>query len=256
MNYKILVNKKIWKSWWIILPASLFVSYYYFNNMDLYNGMAGGKSFQLGELFLVMYGSLEPGLIKQVLPLLMLLYPLFLLVYYLGNDIQDFYKSNAKYIFTRTQNRMKWSVIYLLRLFISIIVFYFIQDIGTLAVGLVKGARVSCGDFKILFSVFLIQLAAGFFLLLILNLSAVLLGMTYSYILVFSICLFSFTVTGLISEYAPGIVEFTKWLPTSQFILGWHQENFTFAFTSIYLLVGFVILITAFLVLTDRMYIN
>ena len=106
MNFKLLINKKLTKSWYIILLVSMFISYYHFYNLSFYNL----DHFSLRELFLFVYGSIEPSSIKYISPLIMWMYPLFLLVFYLGDDIQNFYRTNAKYIFTRTQNRISWSI--------------------------------------------------------------------------------------------------------------------------------------------------
>ncbi|RBP44143.1 hypothetical protein DFR81_10588 [Garciella nitratireducens] len=265
MNFKLLVNRKLIKSCFIILLVSMFISYYHFYNLSFYNI----DSFSLRELFLFVYGSLEPSSIKQIFPLIMWMYPLFLLVFYLGDDIQNFYRTNAKYIFTRTQNRIKWSIIHLIRLVINIILFYIFQNLGTFIIGLIKGAEVSLLDIQIVFIIFITQAAAGFFLLLIINLLTFFIKITYSYIILFSVSFFSFTLTGIIYEYASDLFHFVKWLPTSQFIIGWHDLNgikdfqlkmsisyiqgFSSAFTFMYLFIGISVLSIIFISRTNRM---
>lgn len=269
MNFKLLINRKLTKSCFIIFLVSMFISYYHFDNLSSYNSFYNINHFSLSELFLFIYGSLEPSSIKYIFPLIMWMYPLFLLVFYLGDDIQNFYRRNAKYIFTRTQNRKNWAVTHLIRLVVNIILFYIFQDLGSIAIGLIKGVQVSLLDIQIVFIIFITQVVSGFFLLLMINLLTLFIKITYSYIILFSIYFFSFTLTGIIYEYALDLFHFVKWLPTSQFIMGWHNFNgikdfqlkmaipyiqgFSPAFTFIYLFIGVSILSIAFIRRTNRM---
>ncbi|WP_213818680.1 hypothetical protein [Garciella nitratireducens] len=124
-------------------------------------------------------------------------------------------------------------------------------------------------DIQIVFIIFITQAAAGFFLLLIINLLTFFIKITYSYIILFSVSFFSFTLTGIIYEYASDLFHFVKWLPTSQFIIGWHDLNgikdfqlkmsisyiqgFSSAFTFMYLFIGISVLSVIFISRTNRM---
>lgn len=269
MNFRLLINKKLVRSCLIVILASMFISYFYFDSLSSYNSFFDISRFNMRELFLYAYGNLDPGSVKLLFPLILFLYPLLLLVYYLGEDMQNFYRTNAKYVFIRTQNRTSWSIMNLIRLFVNTILFYLFQDFGTLLVGLIKGLQISLPDVQAGWIIFATQVVSSFFLLLVINLFALFIKVTYSYVIVFSLCFFSFASTGMIYEYAPDFFPFVKWLPTSQFILGWHDlskiqdfqskmdipciQGFHPAFSFIYLLIGILILSVAFIVRTNQM---
>ncbi len=183
--------------------------------------------------------------------------------------MQNFYRTNAKYIFIRTPNRTSWSIMNLISLFTNTVLFYLFQDLETLLVGLIKGVSISLPDVQVGWTIFASQAVSSFFLLLVINLLALFIKTTYSYLIAFSLCFLSFTSTGMIYEYAPDFFPFLKWLPTSQFVLGWHDfskiqdfqskinisyiQGFHPAFSFVYLLIGIFILSTAFVIRTNQM---
>ena len=74
MDFKLLINKKLIRSCFIVILASMFISFYHFDNLGSYKSFYNIDSFNLRELFLLVYGDLDPGSIKLLFRFLLFLY--------------------------------------------------------------------------------------------------------------------------------------------------------------------------------------
>ncbi len=222
MVLRVIKNNQIFKSSAIILLSSFFISIYNISQLTNYKI----SNFSLSHFIIYNYGYLNPLSIDSLIPVIIWIFPLLLLIYFLGDSIYDSIFNKSIYVFTRTDKRMKWFLKQSIKLFFNVFFFYVLYFFATILVGFINNLHViTLSDVLVILNIFLHHVFGSYILLLLITLFSFYIKIGYSYITVLSMYIFLLMITGIIYEYLPSYITVIKWLPTTQFLFIWHEDS-------------------------------
>ncbi|MDO6657183.1 hypothetical protein [Anaerobacillus sp. 1_MG-2023] len=230
MYLRKIAHNQVFKNLLFTIGLSVISSWYYIG----YANAVSSETSSIGMLIFLTYSSLEFSSIKHVIPVLIWMLPQFFLVYILGQSINNSFRNNAKYIFTRTNNRTKWLMKNVNQLFLNNFLFFIVHFSVVILMGYLNGMLIKTSyGLLIIGVVFFLQVSVSYLLLLVINISSLFFNLTYSYAVILSLHIFSIMIIGIIGELTPQYLVLCKWLPVSHIFLAWHDLKMIEDFQSI-----------------------
>lgn len=209
--------KPIKKNIIYISLISLFIGWYQLDIIESLPVM--DRSVDL--LVINTFNNLDIFSIKFVFPILIWLFPQLFLVYMLGSLLSNDLKNRAVYLFTRTNNRSSWFFSITTSLFLNTLLYYFIQYLLIILIGIVKNYEIK--NLFVIFLSLILLVLTNFLLLLIINIFNLFFNMTFIYNIVLSVYIFLILITGIIGEYAPQYIRLIVSFPFSHALITWHD---------------------------------
>lgn len=237
MNLKWIIHNKIIKSGPFIILVSVLLGIYQIKMFKQYNHV----DINLAHYIIYSFGYIENTL--DLINVSLWIFPIIFLIYLLGNTVNDFFKKQAVYIFTRTEKRSIWYIKESIHLLLNVILFYIIYFSGNLLIGIMGQLPISTKtDILMIIHVLFIHIFGSYILLLFINLFSFYYQIQYAYLVTLIILFFSIMLSGMILEYFSNFIFIVKWLPSSQFLTSWHDHSFLMALQesmAIHLIEGF-----------------
>ncbi|WP_202077776.1 hypothetical protein [Caldalkalibacillus salinus] len=251
INKQILIQVSVW-------AATVAILLYVFRIPD--------QTIDAIELqLLLLLENLAFAEIKYLIPVFIHAIPFFIFIMLTGTFVREEILNKGVFIFTRVQNRSRWTFSILMQLLVFTICYVSVLFIALILILLVTKSSSSVQHFTSLGIIYTLYILFYFVIALFSNLLAVMLNSQLSYLITSFIYMFNIFVAGFFNQVL-GDLTLLKWLPVSQGIITWHEStyftsvfhrytinDFTFSISYLYLVIIIILLFYCFLRKIDKM---
>ena len=207
------------KKYCYIIIISIIIAIYSYNYLSIYENQ------DMETFFIVSFGNIIPFGSFNILHIIVVLLPVLVQLYLFSDILSSDFQIISVYVFTRLNCRAKWLFNKYLIIFLCIIVSYILQFITIIIFGLISGLSISSFNnlIYLMIILFIILTLSSMIYLTICNLLALKIKQHLSFFAIWgAYCFFLLISTNLKNLLDNWVI---KLLPTSQFILAWHDDR-------------------------------
>ena len=181
----------------------------------------------LEAIFIFSYNILGiADLLSRVHIFLLWFFPLLYVLYRFGTVVSNDLNHRGSMIFTRTTQRNRWFVNLSVNIWIAILVFYGIQYLLMICMGLIVGYASTAISFLIIFSQFILTTLFAYSLALLMNILSLSLDSIYSLFIVIFVNIGSILLTFfLLNLQSFSRYWIIKLFPTTQSMIIFHTDD-------------------------------